>query len=678
MFKKENFGIDLGNSKIIISKCNTDESDGTNEIYKSEIIADMMDIRNIPNAIMFSDDLEQSRKFGNAVPEHKAFKSNNKSILSTENLTIGDLKLSKVPLFIINNMIMAHIEKIINIRSNSKLKNGESNLENIVIVPTCSESSLGAVFGSIGANCVLNSKHNKIKIKYISSINAAIMSYLGKHLLSSNKIKNFNKNILIIDIGHEKTNFILFNVFYDEETDNINITCRISITDKSVCGKNIDDLFCKYIGQRIKTEYPNFVMDKNEVDISKNKSFIFKVNKLKQQLSSNQQIKFNIEGIENDASIIVTRDNLEDIIIASNMIKKINNILTHILRKENNIDHVENIGGSSRIPLFKNTIENKFPKIYQTMNPDEAIANGASTYGFLLKNIKNNKKITFIREVQKNIIVKHVIGTDINNNNIIDAITIFNKSDTICTTFNGDKNIKKYNDPKSDTKMIKICATNKFLILIDNIAMAITIRESHLFNKKNKYYNVYLTYNMVDLVDIICIKESGDMSKDIKFNIEIHCDKESYDLKALYKKYSTNENIIRNMENISERRQNVINFMEGFYYDSDGCDNLLKTITNKYNADQHNSNQYNSNQYNLDQHNSNNKFDTTSALSSNTSLKNVQEFYDFCKIYTDEAITDKDIEQQQSIKNLLHDDYALGKLEEAIIIIKNIQQFYKE
>lgn len=683
MFKKEkeNYGIDLGESKIIISKCasdDSDESDVTNEIYKSEVIADMMDIRNIPNTIMFSNDPDQSRKFGNIVPEHKAFKSDNKSdnksILLTEDLVIGNLTLSNIPLFIIKNMVLTHIEKII------KTRNNESAFDNIIVVPTLSESTLDALFGVIGVNCAISSKYNKINIKFISSINAAIMSYLGKHILSSNKINNSNKNILIIDIGHSKTNFVLFNVFCKNEdinrsnnegnndVDSIDITCRLSITDKSICGKNIDDHFCNYISQRIKNECPNFIIDKNDEDFSNNKSFRTKVNKLKQQLSSNHQIKFIIEGIDNDVSIIVTRDNLEDIIMTNDMVNKLNNALELILQKENNIDHVEIIGGSSRVPLFKNAIENKFPKIYQTMNPDEAIANGASTYGFLLKNTKNIKKlqkINFIREVKKNVIVKHIIGTDINKNNIVDTITIFNKSEYVHSTFDHDKKIKKYNNSNSDTRIIKIRATNKFLIQIDDIALVITIHESHLSNKKNKYYNVYLTYNMLDLVDVLCIKDSDNLknSKNIKFNIEIHSENESYDLKALYKTYCANENIIRNMEEISERRQNVINYMEGFYYDKESCDNLLKTITNKNN---------------LYEHHAPDKSDTSTISLSNVSLKNVQEFYSFCKIYTDEPITDKDIEKQESIKNLLHDDYALGKLEEAVTIIKNIQQYYKE
>ncbi|KAE9417033.1 hypothetical protein Angca_003174, partial [Angiostrongylus cantonensis] len=106
--------------------------------------------------------------------------------------------------------------------------------------------------------------------------------------------------------------------------------------------------------------------------------------KLKKQMSANQtSIPLNIECFlhDKDVSGKIQRSEFEE--LAAPLFGKIKNVLLRLLDetgvKKENVDEVEMIGGSSRIPFIRRIVQEVFNKDAKTtMNLDEAVARGAA------------------------------------------------------------------------------------------------------------------------------------------------------------------------------------------------------------------------------------------------------------------------------------------------------------
>ena len=96
----------------------------------------------------------------------------------------------------------------------------------------------------------------------------------------------------------------------------------------------------------------------------------------------------------------ITRDEFEN--ICEPLFKKIKITLEDSLRNakltKNDIQEIILIGGSTRIPKIKEIVKNYFPKshINCSINPDEAVAFGATIEAEKLINNKNNTISNFI------------------------------------------------------------------------------------------------------------------------------------------------------------------------------------------------------------------------------------------------------------------------------------------
>ncbi|KAK6741049.1 hypothetical protein RB195_009106 [Necator americanus] len=106
--------------------------------------------------------------------------------------------------------------------------------------------------------------------------------------------------------------------------------------------------------------------------------------KVKKQMSANQTpIPLNIECFVNDKDVTgkIQRSEFEE--IAAPLFEKIRQLLLHLLEetgvKKEDVDAVEMVGGSSRIPIIRRIINEVFGKDPKTtMNQDEAVARGAA------------------------------------------------------------------------------------------------------------------------------------------------------------------------------------------------------------------------------------------------------------------------------------------------------------
>ncbi len=630
--------VDLGNDKIIISKI---ESNNESPI----VVPDMMDMRNIPNRVMFLKDKDQIRKFGNNTVLNKSWDKNKKSIsqlpplqpslLQTSDILVGDQIIERVPGFIIKNMIMGYVKQIIH----SKYPGIESSdKQHYVVVPSWDESSTNILFDTLGAKTILMNENKEINVETLSDLDAMIFNYISRYMLKKNKDSKYKnkdeenvpkKNILIIDIGHKKTNFVLFSVSKDKGV--IIVQQLMTITEKEISGSKIDDLLVEYMRRLAKDKY------KYDPDQSLDSSSKFRAQciRLKHQLSLNKKINFTFETPERDLVFEISRSDFEhDLKVISMLLEKNIEIINETWGNPNVI---ELIGGSGRLPMFKDLIDTMYPSIQRTMNPDETVSNGAAYYGQLLTTKNNN--ILYSKIAQKNVDVQYV------KNHETQIIRVFEKYQII-------------NPMSSDSSVIRITKSQFFQIIIQDLKIHC---ETDISYCDDEFMDVELMYNMTDLVDVISIKDTKT-GKNIPFQLYVHTTDSKYqmNIEELIKKYAGSEMLIKGMEFQNEIHGSVVNYIEEYYYDTEGINKIIQNINRQHGLQQ--------NIVNIES--------DRKEKDLKYPLKELCEFYDFCRFYT--KVPETKIEQQSYdyIVDILNNPDGLNGIIGAIDKIKDIKSKY--
>jgi len=662
-------GIDLGSNKITI--CRTSEEKNTDSI------ADMMDIRSIPNLIVFPQNKDQPRSFGNNASFNKAMcfdKLFNGGL--TENVTVTNNDTNYViPVYIAKSMIMGHVKKVIDYRI--------KNLSNTVIVPSYSDLMSNVYFETFGAKVILDDS----KLNFISSSNALILSYIERYnILSPGPLQKplINKNVIMIDMGHNKTQITLFSLEKNKNpAGGIAINCLNTYNLEGLSGKLIDDAFCLHIAEIVKNKYPGFRIDKSGRDYVDLNGFRCVCVKAKHQLSINQTVQVNFQGLDSDICITVTRQEFDDILTKNKFDDILEKTLSKIFLDISLSDHIDNlccievVGGTSRIPFFRSVIQNvvldesevEGIDVNYTMNPDEAVGNGASFYGHLLNELEyDSKAISFYRIASDNVtLFEQQNGHE---------VQLFEKSEIILTNFVrncisiGDENL--YDD--SDIRSARISDCEQFNIKIGNMTMRVNILYNPIkINDKSKYksyIDVFVRYNLCDLIEVVEIK--NDKNELLDFSIDILLTNNAatnvvyHDLQSIENKFKEIELKFRSNEDIIERRGAVANFMESYYLDVENINKLITTIV----ADQI-KNQVNQSAGTVA------NVDSVPTSKLVCPLKEIYEFYQFCRSYGQEPVDEIAEKKHKYIETLLKDEYALQQLERAVQIVKNIMQFYQ-
>lgn len=149
--------------------------------------------------------------------------------------------------------------------------------------------------------------------------------------------------------------------------------------DKQFGGRDFDKAITEYFADEFK--------DKYKMDIRENAKAYNRVmvaaERLKKVLSANTAAPFNVESVMNDvdAQSQMTREQLETIMepLLSRVTGPIERALQQANMKPEDVDFVEIIGGTTRIPSLKDAISKAFDKpLSSTLNQDEAIAKGAA------------------------------------------------------------------------------------------------------------------------------------------------------------------------------------------------------------------------------------------------------------------------------------------------------------
>ncbi|KAJ7254680.1 heat shock protein 70 family [Mycena haematopus] len=182
------------------------------------------------------------------------------------------------------------------------------------------------------------------------------------------------KHVVFVDVGHSSLSAAVVAFSKGQ------LVVKSAAYDRNLGGRDIDYALVKHFSEEFKQKY--------KIDVLSNPKATFRLaagcEKLKKVLSANAEATLNVESIMSDvdASSKLSRDDLEGLV--SSVLDRIVAPVTRALADSgvplDEIDAIELIGGSTRIPSVRARIQEVFPGkvLSTTLNQDEAIARGAT------------------------------------------------------------------------------------------------------------------------------------------------------------------------------------------------------------------------------------------------------------------------------------------------------------
>ncbi|KAI5476560.1 hypothetical protein MNV49_007507 [Pseudohyphozyma bogoriensis] len=182
-----------------------------------------------------------------------------------------------------------------------------------------------------------------------------------------------SKNIVFVDIGHSdySVSIVSFNKGQLE--------VKATAYDRHFGGRDLDYALTQHFAAEFKTKY--------KIDVFSNKKALFRltaaVEKLKKILSANALAPLSVESImeDIDAASTLKREEFEELIapLLERTIAPLERALADAGLAKEDIEAVELVGGTTRVPALKTRIQEFFGRpLSFTCNQDEAIARGAT------------------------------------------------------------------------------------------------------------------------------------------------------------------------------------------------------------------------------------------------------------------------------------------------------------
>ncbi|KAI3317445.1 heat shock protein Hsp88 [Xylariaceae sp. AK1471] len=181
------------------------------------------------------------------------------------------------------------------------------------------------------------------------------------------------RRVCFIDIGHSNYSASVVEFKKGE------LTVKSTAYDRHFGGRNFNMALLDHFQKEFKGKY--------RIDISTNPKATARVEaaaeKLKKILSANQQAPINIESLMNDIDVnaMVTRQEFEALVepLLNKVTAPLEQALADAKLTKDDIDFIELVGGSTRMPAIKEKIQAFFGKTLSfTLNQDEAIARGCA------------------------------------------------------------------------------------------------------------------------------------------------------------------------------------------------------------------------------------------------------------------------------------------------------------
>ncbi|KAG0195056.1 adenyl-nucleotide exchange factor sse1, partial [Mortierella sp. NVP41] len=179
------------------------------------------------------------------------------------------------------------------------------------------------------------------------------------------------RNVCFVDVGHSSYTVSIVSFIKGQ------LTVKSRAFDRHFGGRDFDRMLVDHFAAEFKTKY--------NIDVKSNGKAMIRLmagcEKLKKILSANAQAPLNIESImeDRDVASMMKRTEFEE--LAQELISRVEAPLQKALEDAGmtieDIDAVEMIGGSTRIPALKERIQAFFKKdLSSTLNQDEATARG--------------------------------------------------------------------------------------------------------------------------------------------------------------------------------------------------------------------------------------------------------------------------------------------------------------
>ena len=190
-------------------------------------------------------------------------------------------------------------------------------------------------------------------LRIINEPTSACITYYHYH-------KNFDKNVLVVDIGAGTTDISILTASKDE--DNMDIYEVIATSgDNLLGGEDINNLLFEYYKK---------TNEKTEDNIKQ-------IEKIKHELSD--------QIVSSDLTIEKYENLLEP--LKNRLLQPIEKVIKIAQLNKEDINNVILIGGTSKVPYFKKLVESYFNQSFEyIINPLTAVSFGAALYGFKLTN----------------------------------------------------------------------------------------------------------------------------------------------------------------------------------------------------------------------------------------------------------------------------------------------------
>lgn len=182
------------------------------------------------------------------------------------------------------------------------------------------------------------------------------------------------RNVMFVDIGH--SDYSVAVVAFSKGQ----LVTKGTAYDRHFGGRDLDYALVQHFAKEFKTKY--------KIDVMSNPKAVFRLitgcERLKKVLSANTEAPLNVESIMNDvdAASSLKREDFEQMV--SHLLDRVSVPLDAALKNSgltiDQIDAIELIGGTTRVPAIKERIQKWFggKALNTTLNQDEAICRGAT------------------------------------------------------------------------------------------------------------------------------------------------------------------------------------------------------------------------------------------------------------------------------------------------------------
>ncbi|KAG0045686.1 adenyl-nucleotide exchange factor sse1, partial [Gryganskiella cystojenkinii] len=204
-------------------------------------------------------------------------------------------------------------------------------------------------------------------------INDSTAVALGYGITKTDLPEDKPRNICFVDVGHSTYTVSIVSFVKGH------LSVKSRAFDRHFGGRDFDRMLLDHFAAEFKEKY--------KIDVKSNGKAMIRLmagcEKLKKVLSANAQAPLNIESIMEDRDVASMMKRAEFEELAKDLISRVEAPLQKALDDAGltieDIDAVEIVGGSTRIPALKERISAFFQKeLSSTLNQDEAVARGCA------------------------------------------------------------------------------------------------------------------------------------------------------------------------------------------------------------------------------------------------------------------------------------------------------------